>query len=64
MAHEIGKEAVTIERHQLVQCLIALSGLAKYDECGNPDNKWALLRRNLRQRLEAHDEKAKEKGWR
>lgn len=64
MAHEIGKEAITITRHQLIQCMLAINALSERDEDGKPLNKWARLRDDLRKRLDEHDAKAAEKGWR
>lgn len=64
MAHIIGKEKLSIERHQLIQCLIAMDALSERDKDGKPINKWARLRDELRKVLDEHDEKAAEKGWR
>ena len=64
IGHRANDEAITIKRGNLCYCLLLMAATGEWADDGTPLNKWARLHDQLRKRLDEHDEKAKERGWR
>lgn len=63
IGHRANDEAVTIKRGDLCNALLLMAAHGEWAD-GVPLNKWAQLHDKLRKRLDEHDTKAKERGWR
>ena len=64
IGHRANDEAITIKRGDLCNCLLIMTAHGEWADDGAPLNKWARLHDQLRKRLDEHDAKAKERGWR